>query len=240
MSAVCILAVVNAHATGKEYHGKKIGTIGNATAFSFHVQKTMTTAEGGILTTDNDEWAKRAKILRLHGMSRDAWGRSSASQVLYDVVFPGYKCNMTDIQAAIALVQLSNLESYIKTRQRYVSIYDEAFAQIEEIDTIKRIDGIRHSENMYVILINLDMLSIDRNDFIGALKAENVFCSVHFRPIHLHSYYGNTFGYKRGDYPNAEYAFDRAITLPLSPGMSDDDACDVVNAVEKLAKYYRK
>jgi len=229
-----------AHAAGAEYHEKKIGSIGHATSFSFHVQKTMTTAEGGILTTNNDEWAKRAKVLRLHGMSKDAWGRSSASQVLYDVVFPGYKCNMTDIQAAMGLVQLSNLESYLETRQRFVKIYDEAFAQMEEIGTIKRIDGVRHSENMYVILISLDLLSIDRDEFIKCLIAENIFCSVHFRPVHLHSYYSDTYGYGRGDYPNAEYAFDRVITLPLSPSMSEDDAHDVVNAVGKLAKYYGK
>lgn len=229
-----------AHAMGAEYHGKKIGSIGHATAFSFHVQKTMTTAEGGMLTTNNDEWAKKAKILRLHGMSKDAWGRSSASQVLYDVVYPGYKCNMTDIQAAMGIVQLSKLESSVKTRQKYVAIYDEAFSEMPEIDTIKRIDGIRHSENMYVILINLDILSIDRDEFIKCLTAENIFCSVHFRPVHLHSYYIDAFGYKKGDYPNAEYAFDRAITLPLSPKMNEEDVYDVVNAVKKIANYYKK
>jgi len=230
----------SAHATGAEYHEKKIGAIGHTSAFSFHVQKTMTTAEGGMLTTDNDEWAKKAKILRLHGMSKDAWGRSSTSQVLYDVVYPGYKCNMTDIQSAMGLVQLEKLESFIETRQKLVKIYNEAFSQMTEIDTIKRIEGIRHSENMYVILINLDLLSIDRDEFIRCLTAENIFCAVHFRPVHLHSYYSDTFGYKRGDYPNAEYAFDRAITLPLSPSMNEDDVHDVINAVKKIAIYYRK
>jgi dTDP-4-amino-4,6-dideoxygalactose transaminase len=229
-----------AHATGSEYHGKKIGSIGHTTAFSFHVQKTMTTAEGGMVTTDNDEWAQKIKVLRLHGMTKDAWGRSSASQVLYDVVFPGYKCNMTDIQAAMGLTQLSKLESSIKTRREYVKIYDEAFGQLPEIDTIKRIDDIRHSENMYVILLNLESLSIDRDEFIKCMTAENIFCAVHFKPVHLHSYYSDTFGYKRGDYPNAEYAFDRAITLPLSPKMIENDVYDVINAIKKITNYYRK
>jgi len=229
-----------AHATGAEYHGKKIGSIGDTTAFSFHVQKTMTTAEGGMVTTDNDEWAKRIKILRLHGMTKDAWLRSSASQVHYDVVLPGYKSNMTDIQAAMGLTQLSKLESYISTRQAYAKIYDEAFAQIPEVDNIKRIDMIRHSETMYVILLNVDALRIDRDEFIRCLQAENIFCAVHFKPVHLHSYYRDTFGYKRGDYPNAEYAFDRAITLPFSPKLTENDIQDVINAVSKIVNYYRK
>jgi dTDP-4-amino-4,6-dideoxygalactose transaminase len=229
-----------AHATGAEYHGKKIGSIGDATSFSFHVQKTMTTAEGGMITTDNDEWAKRLKILRLHGMSRDAWARSSASQVHYDVVYPGYKSNMTDIQAAMGLTQLSKLESYISIRQAYAKIYDEAFAQIPEVDNIKRIGRIRHSETMYVILLNIDALRIDRDEFIRCLQAENIFCAVHFKPVHLHSYYRDTFGYKRGDYPNAEYAFDRAISLPFSPKLTENDVQDVIFAVSKLVNYYRK
>jgi len=229
-----------AHATGAEYHGKKIGSIGDTTCFSFHVQKTITTAEGGMVTTDNDEWAKRIKVFRLHGMTRDAWMRSSASQVHYDVVFPGYKSNMTDIQAAMGLTQLSKLESYISTRQKYAKIYNEAFAQIPEIDNIRRIDGIRHCETMYVILLNIDALKIDRDEFIRCLQAENVYCAVHFKPVHLHSYYMDTFGYKKGDYPNAEYAFDRALTLPFSPKLTEDDIQDVITAVSKIVNHYRK
>lgn len=229
-----------AHALGAEYNGKKIGSIGDTTSFSFHVQKNLTTAEGGMLTTDNDDWANKLKILRLHGMTKDAWNRASGSQVHYDVVFPGYKCNMTDIQAALGLAQLNKLEDYIAIRQKYARMYDNAFSQIPQIILLKRIDGIRHSENMYVIMLNLEMLNINRDEFIRYLQAENIFCAVHFKPIHLHSYYANTFGYKRGDYPNAEYAFERVITLPLSPGLTENDIQDVITAVIKLIEYFKR
>ncbi len=229
-----------AHGLGAEYNGRKIGSIGDTTSFSFHVQKNLTTAEGGMITTDNDDWANRLKTLRLHGMTKDAWGRAGSSQVHYDVVFPGYKCNMTDIQAVLGLNQLNKLEDYISIRQKYVKIYNNAFSQIPQITLLKRIDGIRHSENMYVIMLNLEMLTIDRDEFIKYLQAENIFCAVHFKPVHLHSYYAKTFGYKRGDYPNAEYAFDRVITLPLSPMMTEDDVFSVILAITKLIKYFKR
>lgn len=229
-----------AHATGAEYHGKKIGSISDTTTFSFHVQKVMTTAEGGMITTENDDWAKEMRILRLHGMTKDAWVRASDSQFHYDVVYPGYKCNMTDIQAAMGVVQLGKLESFIGARQKYAKIYDSAFQEMPEISVVKRIDDIRHAETMYVIMLNLETLKIHRDKFISCLQAENIHCAVHFKPVHLHSYYRETFGYRLGDYPNAEYAFNRVISLPFSPKLSEDDIYDVINAVKKIAAYYRK
>lgn len=229
-----------AHAMGAEYKGQRIGTIGDATVFSFHVQKNITTAEGGLVTTDNEEWANRMKLLRLHGMSKDAWGRSIESKIHYDVLFPGYKYNITDIQAAIGLVQLGKLESFIRTRQKYAKIYTEAFQQIPQITVLHRIDGIRHSENMYVIMLKLEDLKINRDEFVQCLYAENIFPTVHFRALHLHTYYRETYGYKRGDYPIAEDASDRVITLPLSPGMTEDDIQDVITAVKKITSYFTR
>ncbi len=229
-----------AHAIGAEYKNKKIGSISDFTAFSFHVQKVITTAEGGMITTSNDDWAKELRNLRLHGMTKDAWIRISSSQVHYDVVYPGYKCNMTDIQSAMGLAQLEKLESFVNIRQKYAKIYDSAFQQMPEISTIKRIDNIRHSENMYVILLNLETIKINRDEFVQALQAENIYCAVHFKPVHLHSYYRETFGYKHGDYPNAERVFNRVITLPFSPKMTEDDVYDVIRAVQKIANYYKK
>ncbi len=227
-----------AHALGAEYQGRKIGSIGHATSFSFHVQKNITTAEGGMVTTDDDQLAQKLRIMRLHGMSKDAWRRSSEARTLYDVVLPGYKCNMTDIQAAMGLAQLSKLESYIKTRQKYARTYTEAFQQIPQISVLQRIDGIRHSECMYVIMLEPERLKIDRDEFIRCLQAENIFPTVHFTAVHLHSYYRKTFGYKRGDYPVAEDASDRAITLPLSPGMTEADVRDVITAVKRIAEHF--
>jgi dTDP-4-amino-4,6-dideoxygalactose transaminase len=227
-----------AHALGAEYNGQKIGSIGNATAFSFHVHKNITTAEGGMVTTDNDEWAQKIRIMRLHGMSKDAWGRVSESQMHYDIVLPGYKYNMTDIQAAMGLSQLGKLESYIRIRQKYAKMYTEAFQQIPQVTVPQRIDGIRHAENMYIIMLKLKQLKIDRDEFIRCLQAENIFPGVHFRAAHLHTYYRETFGYKRGDYPIAEDASDRVLTLPFSPKLTEDDIRDVITAVNKIAAHF--
>jgi len=229
-----------AHALGAEYDGQKIGSIGDATAFSFHVHKNITTAEGGMVTTDNDEWAGKIRIMRLHGMSKDAWGRVSESQVHYDVVLPGYKYNMTDIQAVMGLTQLGRLESYIKIRQKYAKMYTEALQQIPQITVPRRIDRIRHAENMYVIMLRLEHLKIDRDEFVRCLRAENIIPGIHFRAVHLHSYYRETFGYKRGDCPIAEDASDRVLTLPFSPKLTEDDIQDVITAVKKIAAYWAK
>ena len=171
-------------------------------------------------------------------MDRDAWRRVSQARMHYDVVFPGYKYNMADIQAAMGLIQLSKLESYIKTRQKYAEIYTEAFQQIPQISVLQRIDGIRHAENMYVIMLELDSLKIDRDEFIRCLRAENIFPSVHYRAVHLHPYYMETFGYKQGDYPVAEDVSDKVLTLPFSPKLTEDDVQDVIPAVKKIANYY--
>ncbi|MBD3181792.1 aminotransferase class I/II-fold pyridoxal phosphate-dependent enzyme [Candidatus Poribacteria bacterium] len=229
-----------AHALGAEYKGKKVGSIGHAAAFSFHVHKNITTAEGGMVSTDNDEWAKKIRVMRLHGMTKDAWGRASESKVHYDVVFPGFKYNMTDIQAAMGLAQLSKLESYIATRQKYARMYTEAFKQLPQLKLLKRIDNIRHGENMFVIRLELEKLKVDRDEFVKCLKAENITPSIHYRAVHLNSYYRENFGYKPGDYPNAEYVADRVVTMPFSPKLTEDDVRDVISAVTRIVNYYSR
>lgn len=227
-----------AHALGAEYKGRKIGSIGDATAFSFHVHKNITTAEGGMVTTDNDDWARRMKVMSLHGMSKDAWGRVSESKMHYDIVYPGYKYNMADTQAAMALPQMDRIEDYLKMRQKLEKIYTDAFREVPQVSPLQRIDGIRHAENMYVIKLDLDHLKIDRDEFIKALQAENIFTSVHYRALHLHSYYRKTFGYKEGDCPTAEDVSDRILTLPFSPKLTEDDVKDAITAVKKIATHF--
>jgi len=227
-----------AHGLGAEYKGRKIGSIGDSTVFSFHVQKVITTAEGGMVTTDNDDWARRMKVLSLHGMTKDAWGRATESRTHYEIVYPGYKYNMTDIQAVMALPQMDRIEDYLKIRQNYAKIYTEAFREVPQIEPLQRIDGIRHAENMYVIKLDLDHLKIDRDEFVKALQAENIFTTVHYRAVHLQPYYREAYGYKRGDYPIAEDAADRVITLPFSPKLSEDDVRDAITAVKKIATYF--
>jgi dTDP-4-amino-4,6-dideoxygalactose transaminase len=230
-----------AHAVGAQYRGRMVGTIGEATAFSFYAIKNMTTAEGGMITTEDDDLADRMRLFSLHGISKDAWKRyTSEGSWYYEVVFAGYKYNMTDIQAALGLHQLARLEEFLDARQRIVALYDDAFGQMPEIQTPMTRNDVRHAWHLYVIQLELDRLTIDRAGFIEALRAENIGTSVHFIPVHLHPFYGERFGFRRGDYPHAEHAYDRILSLPLYPKMTKADARDVIVAVKRIVDRYRK
>ncbi|PKP62036.1 UDP-4-amino-4,6-dideoxy-N-acetyl-beta-L-altrosamine transaminase [Candidatus Atribacteria bacterium HGW-Atribacteria-1] len=230
-----------AHAISAEYEGRKIGTIGDATSFSFYPTKNMTTGEGGMVTTNDEKLRERLKVWGLHGISKDAWKRYSAEgSWYYEVVCPGYKYNMTDIQASLGLHQLEKLNNFQKKRENIVKAYNEAFKDMKEITIPFVKNNIKHAWHLYVIKIVSEKLKINRNQFIEALKAENIGTSVHFIPAHLQPYYRDTFGFKKGDFPNAEYAFERVISLPLFPKMSDKDVKDVINSVKKIVEYYKK
>lgn len=209
--------------------------------FSFYAIKNLTTGEGGMITTPDDDLAERMRLLSLHGMSRDAWKRySSAGSWYYEVVVPGYKCNMTDIQAAIGIHQLQRLDDFIATRNRYASLYDQAFADMPEIETPITHSDRFHAFHLYVIRLALDRLSIDRGQFIEELRARNIGSSVHFIPVHLHPWYQETYGYSRGDLPVAERLSDSIISIPLYPKMSEDDLQDVIEAVRYLVKQHAR
>jgi len=230
-----------AHAVGTEYDGRKVGNAyffqkrglrKHAVCFSFYAIKNMTTGEGGMIATSDDDLAERMRLLSLHGMSRDAWKRYTGSgSWYYEILAAGYKDNMTDVQAALGIHQLKKLDGFIATRARYAKIYDEAFAFVPEIATPKVTPGQRHAWHLYIIQLTLDRLEIDRSQFIEELHANNIGTSVHFIPVHLHPYYQERFGYRRGDLPQAEQLFDRIVSLPLYPGMTDEDVHDVIRAV---------
>jgi len=230
-----------AHALGAEYDGRKVGTIGDITAFSFYATKNITTAEGGMVTTDDPDIADKISILSLHGISRDAWKRySSEGSWYYEVLYAGYKYNMTDVQAAMGLHQLRKLPDFLKVREEYVRMYDEGFGDMPEVVLPPRPRNGRHAWHLYVIRLRLEMLEIGRNEFVEALRAENIGTSVHFIPLHLHPYYRETFGFGWGDFPNAEDAYKRAISLPLYPEMTPEDVEDVIRAVRKVVMENRK
>lgn len=230
-----------AHAVYTKYRGQMVGSIGDATAFSFYATKNLSTGEGGMLTTNNDELAEKARVISLHGMSRNAWNRyGKGGSWYYEVNFPGFKYNMTDMQAALGLHQLKKLEGMQKTREEYVEMYNTAFEDMEEIVTPAEIPGNRHAWHLYVIRINENLMNIDRNKFIEELTDLNIGTSVHFIPVHLHPYYRMTYGYKHGDYPVAESIYDGILSLPLYPKMTRDDVEVVVNAVKHIVKKYRK
>ena len=244
-----------AHAVGSIYRGHKIGSdelglylagqrgreVKVITAFSFYAVKTMTTGEGGMIATADDELAERMRLLTLHGMSRDAWKRyTSAGSWYYQVVLPGYKDNMTDIQAALGIHQLRKLDGFIKTRQRYARLYDEAFTELPEVETPVTHPDRTHVYYIYVIRLNLECLNIDRAQFIEELKARNIGTSVHFIPVHLHPFYQEHFGYQQGSLPQAEAIFDRIISLPLCPRMTEADVQDVIQAVHQIVVAHRR
>ncbi|MEM3434417.1 MAG: DegT/DnrJ/EryC1/StrS aminotransferase family protein [Candidatus Methanomethyliaceae archaeon] len=229
-----------AHAVEAIYKGQKIGNIGHVTVFSFYVTKNVCTGEGGMITTNNDDWAEEMRIKRLHGISRDAWKRYSAEGFQpYETLYPGYKYNMMDIQAALGIHQLARVEENLKIRERYWQMYDEVFADIPEIFTPSKElpPNSRHARHLYTILLDIDRLRISRNQFIEALKAENIGTGIHFTALHLHKYYRETFGYKPGDFPNAEWIGERTVSLPLSPKLIPEDVVDVIMAVTKIIRW---
>jgi len=230
-----------AHAVHTRYKGMMVGSIGDATAFSFYATKNLVTGEGGMITTDNDELADKLRVYSLHGMSRNAWNRYTAKgSWYYEVLFPGYKYNMTDIQAALGMTQLAKLDSMQARREEIARRYNEAFSVLEELEVPADRDYVRHAWHLYIIKLNLERITVDRARFIEMLGEENIGTSVHFIPVHLHPYYRKTYGYKRGDFPQAEKTYDRIISLPLYPRMSETDVEDVISAVKRVVERVRK
>lgn len=231
-----------AHATESWYKGKKIGSISDMTAFSFYVTKNVATGEGGMLTTNNKDWADKARVRRLHGISADAWKRYSAEGFKpYEAIYPGFKYNLTDLAASLGIHQLKRAEKNLMIRNKYWKTYTKALKEIDGIlPPAPDEPDIVHARHLYAINLELNKLKISRNQFIDALKAENIGAGIHFTALHLHKYYRETFGYKPGDYPNAEWIGDRTISLPFYPHMSKRDISDVISAVKKIAKTYRK
>jgi len=228
-----------AHAIGSKYKDQKIGSIGDATCFSFYATKNITTAEGGMITTNRGDLADKMRILSLHGISKDAWKRySSEGSWYYEIAYSGYKYNMSDLQASIGIHQMKKLDQMQKRREEIAYMYNKSFGQIPQI-TIPTVKSYAtHAWHLYPIQVNSDLLSINRNEFIEALKAENIGTSVHFIPLHLHPYYKEKYGFKGDDFPNAESLYKNEISLPIYPNMEDKDVEDVISAVKKIIDYY--
>jgi dTDP-4-amino-4,6-dideoxygalactose transaminase len=230
-----------AHAIESEYEGKKVGTYGDMSVFSFYVTKNLVTVEGGMVTTDNEEYANVIKIYGLHGLSKDAWKRySDEGYKHYYVMYPGYKYNMTDIQASFGIHQLRRLESQYKRRHEIWIRYNEAFKDLPVITPAPFEEGSRHALHLYTLLLKLEALKVDRDTILEALTKENIGVGVHFISLHLHPYYQKRFGCKRGDFPNSEFVSDRTLSIPLSSKLSDKDVDDVIEAVTKVLMYYKK
>jgi dTDP-4-amino-4,6-dideoxygalactose transaminase len=221
-----------AHAIEAEYKNKKTGTFGDLGCFSFYVTKNIVTGEGGMIVTDNEDYANQIKILALHGMSKDAWRRfSDEGYKHYQVIYSGFKYNMMDIQAAIGIHQLPRIEKYWKRRQEIWNKYNEAFKDLPVFIPSPVETNIKHAYHLYTLLIDIDNLKINRDQFLDEMTKRNIGIGVHYIALHLHPYYQQTYGYKRGDFPNAEWISERTVSLPLSAKLIDDDVEDVVRAV---------
>ncbi len=225
-----------AHAIGSDYRGKPIGSGSNPACFSFYATKNLTTGEGGMLTGES-EFLEKARMLSLHGMSREAWSRYAAGgKWAYDIAAPGYKYNMTDIQAALGLQQLRRFESMQQRRREIVNQYQKAFSENAAFQTPVCRKHVTHAWHLYVLRLNEGELSVDRNQFIEEVNARNIGTSVHFIPIHIHSYYAEKYGWEPDDFPVALDSFNRMVSLPLSPKMSDQDVTDVIDAVHDVVR----
>lgn len=228
-----------AHALPTEYKGRLIGSISDFTAFSFYATKTLATGEGGMITTNNDEWADRCRVMSLHGISKDAWKRyTSEGSWYYEIIAPGFKYNMTDVASAMGLVQLSKVEHMNTRRQEIARLYDEAFAGHPTLEIPTTAPFSTHPYHLYILRLNLDTLTIDRGAFINALRESNIGTSVHWIPLHMHPYYRETYGYRPEDYPVAYAEYQRIISLPIYSAMSNHDAADVIEAVKQIANQY--
>jgi perosamine synthetase len=212
------------------------------TCFSFYANKTITTGEGGMATTADAELEARMRRMALHGLSQDAWSRYSTGGTWdYKILAPGFKYNMTDMAAALGIHQLRRAEELRLRRQAVAARYSEALSKLDEIETpMDRGEDRVHSWHLYPIRLRLDRLSVDRNAFLDALQAEGIRCSVHWRPLHLHPYYAERFGWKPEHLPRATRLWERLISLPMFPSMRDEEIGHVTGAVERLCGRLRR
>jgi len=234
-----------AHALPATYEGRMIGGRGGPdgrvlTSFSFYANKNLTTGEGGMLTGPVDVLA-RARIYRNHGLDRDASRRGGAhASWRYEVRAPGYKFNMTDVAAAMGLRQLEKLPAFHARRRDVAAHYSTAFEGRAALEIPTEREGVTHAWHLYPLRLRLDRLTIDRDRFIDELDAQNIGTSVHFIPVHLHPWYRDEHGHRPGDFPVAEREFERLISLPIHPGLTDDDVDDVVDAVVDVAEAFAR
>ena len=224
-----------AHAIETEYHGKKAGTFGDLGCFSFYVTKNIVTGEGGMAITDNKEYADLIKIMALHGMSKDAWKRfSDRDYKHYQVVYAGYKYNMMDIQAAIGIHQLPRIDKYWKRRQEIWERYNEAFKNLSVLTPAPIEFNTKHAYHLYTLLLDINSLKISRDEFLDKMTEQNIGVGVHYIALHLHPYYQKSFGFKHGNFPNAEWISERTVSLPLSAKLTDENVDDVITVVKGI------
>lgn len=226
-----------AHAIESEYKGKKTGTFGELGCFSFYVTKNVVTGEGGMIITNNEKYANKIKILALHGMSKDAWQRfSDKGYKHYQVIYAGFKYNMMDIQAAMGIHQMKKIHKNWKRRFEIWKRYNENFKNLQVFIPATPENNTKHAYHLYTLLLDINNLKITRDEFLNEMTKRKIGTGVHYIALHLHPYYRYNFGYKKGDFPNAEWISERTVSLPLSAKLTDSDVEDVITAVKDTLK----
>jgi len=221
------------HALGAEYRDKKVGSLADMTAFSFHPVKHIATGEGGMITTDDEDLANRMRLFRNHGITSDFRDRESRGSWFYEMADLGYNYRLTDIQCALGLSQLKKLPSFLARRSEIAKMYDGAFSELKEVSPLVVRANICHAYHLYVVRLNLDSCKGDRAQVFKELREKDIGVNVHYIPVHLHPYYRKRFGAGPGFYPVAERAYEEILSVPMFNGMTDDDVEEVTNAVKK-------
>jgi len=224
-----------AHAIESTYQGSKTGTFGDIGCFSFYVTKNIITGEGGMVITDDDRIAERIKILALHGMSKDAWKRySDEGYKHYQVIHAGYKYNMMDIQAAIGIHQMKQIDRFHRHREKIWKQYNAAFKDLPCETPLPPGPDRMHAYHLYTPLLDIEKIGKRRDWVLDALTFENIGVGVHYLPVHLHPFYRKTFGWEEGAFPNAEWIGARTLSLPLSARLNRQEVEDVIEAFYKI------
>lgn len=230
-----------AHAVEAEYRGRKTGTFGDLGCFSFYATKNVVTGEGGMIITENEDYAGQIKVLALHGMSKDAWGRfSDTGYKHYQILYAGFKYNMMDLQAAIGIHQLPRIDAYYQKRKGLWDFYNNSFRGLPVYLPSPAERDTRHGYHLYTLLLDIDNLRITRDEFLAEMTKRNIGIGVHYIALHLQPYYQKTFGYKKGDFPEAEFISERTVSLPLSAKLTGQDAQDVAVAVKEIINSYKR
>jgi len=225
------------HALGAEYRRRRVGSIAHMTVFSFHPVKHLTTGEGGMVTTNNSVFAETLRRFRNHGISSDARQRQAEGQWHYEMVLLGFNYRLSDISCALGLQQLKKLDANLERRRQIAARYSEQFSNVAGVLPAQVRDDVNPAWHLYPIRLDLARISATRAEVFQALRAENIGVNVHYIPVHVHPYYRDHFGYTGGEFPVAEAAYERLISLPMFHGMSDSDVEDVIGAVRKVVRH---
>lgn len=235
-----ILIADACHAIGGKYKGRRVGSLADISTFSFHPVKHITTGEGGMISTNNDEYARKMRIFRNHGITTDHRQRDQLGSWFYEMVDLGYNYRLTDFQCVLGLSQLQKLDNWIARRQEIAHRYNKAFDELPAVKPLRVRREVSHAYHLYMVRLDLERFRVDRAKIFEALIAEGIGVNVHYIPVHLHPYYTEKIGTYTGLCPVAETAYSELITLPIFPAMNEEDIEDVIYAVTKIASSYIK